>query len=102
VSHGSKDTAKDQLIRLVQSKGFGVRKSERAVKAVFDVMAEGLRRGEVVEIPGGTLSIAKNRRTRSEWKKLRKPDTTPFYKLMTMDARQAVIRFKPDPDFDEG
>jgi nucleoid DNA-binding protein len=90
------------LIRLVQSKGFGVRKSERAVKAVFDVMAEGLRRGEVVEIPGGRIWKADNRRTRREWKKLRKPDTTPFVQLMTMDPGRSVIRFTPDPDFDEG
>lgn len=58
MSRGRDGSDRDQLIRLIQSEGFGLRASDRAVRAVFATMARALRRGEVVEIPGGRCILS--------------------------------------------
>ena len=52
-NHSTK--GKSGLIRELMAKGLSVREAEKAVNAVFDVMARGVGRGETVEIPGGTI-----------------------------------------------
>jgi nucleoid DNA-binding protein len=46
---------KTKLVQEVIAKGFSVRKARKAVTAVFDRIRRAVLRGEVVEIPGGTL-----------------------------------------------
>ena len=52
-NHSTK--GKSGLIRQLIAKGMSVRESTKAVNAVFDCMTRAVRRGEVVEIPGGTI-----------------------------------------------
>jgi nucleoid DNA-binding protein len=48
---------KSGLIRELMAKGLSVREAEKAVNAVFEVMTRAVKRGETVEIPGGTTWI---------------------------------------------
>ena len=52
-NHSTK--GKSGLIRELIAKGLSVRQAEKAVNAVFDCMSRAVRRGETVEIPGGTI-----------------------------------------------
>ena len=52
-NHSTK--GKGWLVSQLIEKGMSVRKARKAVEAVFGCMARAVRRGEVVEIPGGTI-----------------------------------------------
>ena len=55
---GSK-AGKSALIKmLMQEHGFSKRQSEKAVNAVFDLMARALRSGDEVELPIGWIQTA--------------------------------------------
>jgi hypothetical protein len=52
-NHSTK--GKSGLIRELIAKGLSIHQPEKAVNAVFDCMTRAVRRGETVEIPGGTI-----------------------------------------------
>jgi nucleoid DNA-binding protein len=45
------------LIRELVDKGYSLRKAAKLVNAVFDTMTDALKRGEQVEIPGGSIQV---------------------------------------------
>jgi hypothetical protein len=70
-----------------------------ALKAVFSTMTRALWRGEVVEIPGGHIVKAENKRMRREFHRSRNPDTTIKYRFVIMDARPIRIKFIRNRNF---
>ena len=96
MSHGYGNSDRDKLLRLIQSKGFGVRASERALKAVLDTMKRGLCRGEMVEIPGGRIVKAKNNRTRTELHRFRNRHCKKFSVVVEYGVQPIRIKFIPD------
>ena len=56
---------RDRTIRCLKEKGFSWPKAERGFRAVFEVMAGAIRRGDLVDLPGiGTIkSVLRNRRS---------------------------------------
>jgi nucleoid DNA-binding protein len=77
---------RDRIIRhLHYEKGFSWPKAERGFRAVFDVIAQALRSGDVVELPG--IGIVKSVRCKEpvqrRWK--------PLYNVHTRKSRYRVV-----------
>jgi nucleoid DNA-binding protein len=90
---------KTDLIRELIEKGFSHRKARKAVNGVFYCMARALRRGDVVDIPGGAINTT-SRADAGRWKlqRFRNIQTDkPFFKSVKRPKR--IIRFKPDKNF---
>lgn len=94
------DTGKGRLIRDLMAKGFSVRRSTKAVNAVFDCMRQALARGETVEAPGGLLrtQIRNGKRHWEILKKRRNVNTGKIFKtrIVALPGRRRVIKFEPD------
>jgi nucleoid DNA-binding protein len=93
---------KGGLIQELIDHGIGVRRARKAVNAVFDCMTQGVRRGEVVEIPGGTIRATTRqgkRRQRFQW--LRNVNTgEDRLKIVSYPGRRRVVKFRPDEGLD--
>jgi nucleoid DNA-binding protein len=91
---------RDKLIRMVMAKGYSLRKSQKIVDAVFDTMARAVRRGEIVEIPGGEIQTARNRPVLGKWQRMRNPKGEVFFRLTTRYKQRKRIIFRPDETID--
>jgi nucleoid DNA-binding protein len=89
---------KSGLIRAVMAKGFSVRQAIKAVNAVFDRMTLAVRRGEVVEIPGGTIQARlRQGKPRQRFQKLFNVQTGESrHKFVRFPGQRRVVRFRPD------
>ena len=89
---------KSGLIRDVMAKGFSVRRSEKAVNAVFDCMRQALARDETVEVPGGSLRVQLwNGRASHRFQNFRHmKNGLRFFRRVGYPGRRRVIRFDPD------
>ena len=94
-NHSTK--GKSGLIRELISKGLSVREAEKAVNAVFDVMARAVKRGETVEIPGGTIQAkimnGEPRRASQRFRDVRTGEIA--VKVITYRGRRRVVKFRP-------
>jgi nucleoid DNA-binding protein len=91
-------SGKSGLIRMLMAeKGLSKRRAEKAVNAVFARMTAALRRGELVDIPGGTIVSARpTGKPRREWKRLKNVHTGKTqYRIVKYGGRRR-IRFHPD------
>ena len=93
---------KSKLIRELMDKGLSVRKAEKAVNAVFDCMAKAVRRGETVEIPGGTIQAKiRNNQPRRQWTRLRNVRTGKIAsRIINYPGPRRMVRFEPDHTLD--
>jgi len=83
---------------LMQEHGVSKRQAEKAVNAVFSCMARALQRGEVVELPVGTIeavALPAGRKTQTVQKFENIQNGKTFSRLVR--ARRRIIRFKPNP-----
>lgn len=96
------NTGRARLVRELMAKGLSVRKAEKAVNAVFERMTRALRRGEIVEIPGGWIQVKwYGGKPRREWHGFRNANTGKLgYRIVTYRGRRRVVKFKPDPKLD--
>jgi len=78
-------------------KGFSVRKARKAVNGFFDVLAKQLRQGRSVKVPGGTLQVIPQNRTRRQTlQRLTNIRTgRTEQRLIAYGQRRRVIKFKP-------
>ena len=99
-NHSTK--GKSGLIRELMAKGLSVRRAEKAVNAVFEVMTRGVERGETVEIPGGTIQAKiMNGQPRRAKQRFRNVRTGEIYsKVVTYPGRRRVVKFRPDESLD--
>jgi nucleoid DNA-binding protein len=93
---------KSALIREVVKKGFSVRRAERGVNAVFDVITRALWRGESVETPLGTLTVRRRKdQRRQELHTFRDIQTKKTsYKLVRYPGPHRTVKLKADEDVD--
>ena len=93
------DSFRDQIIRyLHEEKGISGRKAERGFRAVFDRIAETVRSGEPVELPGlGILkSVRRKGPAQRRWKPVHDIHTGKKRYLVVPDFRRPrQIIFKP-------
>jgi nucleoid DNA-binding protein len=99
-NHSTK--GKSGLILELIAKGLSVRKAEKAVNAVFDCMSWAVRRGETVEIPGGTIQAkimnGKPRRASQRFRDVRTGKIA--VKVVHYPGRRRVVKFRPDERLD--
>ena len=98
-----KTVSKKDFVQIVQEKGIAARKAKKAVNAVFQVMADGLRRGELVEIPGGVLrTVVKNLKRRSSSRMIHNVNKNrKEYRIIEYPGgRRRVIQFLRDRSID--
>jgi nucleoid DNA-binding protein len=90
------------LIEALVAKGFSVRKARKAVNGVIAVMISGLRRGETVDIPGGTIQKAwRKGKGRQRLTTFRNAQTKKIDHALVGFFRQHVrVKFTPDPTLD--
>jgi hypothetical protein len=63
-------------------------------------MARALRRGEEVEIPGGTLqAVSQKKPVIRKWQKARNANGQVSFRIHKFNRRRTVIQFRPDPKF---
>ena len=93
---------KSKLIRELMEKGFSVRKSEKAVNAVFGCMTQALWTGEVVEIPGGSIvKTIRKGKPRQKLQKFRNVNTGKVrYKTVRLPGTHMSVKFRPDVTLD--
>jgi nucleoid DNA-binding protein len=93
---------KSRLIRELLAKGLSVRRAEKAVNVVFDIMAKAVRRGELVEIPGGSMQAkTMNGKARSRMQRFRNVQTDEInFRIVRYPGRRRVVRFRPDETLD--
>jgi nucleoid DNA-binding protein len=95
------DSFRDQIIRyLHDEKGFSWPKAERGFRRVLDVIAENIRCGEVVELPGlGTIkSVLSTKPQPRYWKPLWNVHTGKAqYRVVPRQRRPRRITFKAHP-----
>ena len=93
---------KSGLIRDVIRKGFSVRRAIKGVNAVFDCMARAVRRGEVVQIPVGTIRprAQKGKPVRRLQKLYNLQTGTSRWKLAKFPGKRRVVNFRPDLNLD--
>lgn len=87
-----------RLVDLIESKGFSRRKADRAVAAVFRCMSRAIRRGELVEVPGGILQAVTAPPVRRQWKRYKAFGKVSF-RVVVYHKRKRRIKFTPDPNF---
>jgi nucleoid DNA-binding protein len=89
---------KSGLIRELIAKGLNVRQAEKAVNAVFEVMTRAVKRGEMVEIPGGTIQAkimnGEPRRASQRFRDVRTGEIA--VKVINYRGRRRVVKFRPD------
>jgi len=93
------NTGKSALIKmLMKEHGFSKRKSEKAVKAVFDCMARALRRGEEVELPIGWIRTASPpaKRKKQKWQRFKNIQTRAIFRRIVR-LPDKIIRFRANP-----
>ena len=97
-----KKGGKSVIVQDVMARGFTARKAEKALKAVIDCMTFGLRRGEPVEIPGGTIQARVRKGTpRREFQKFRNIETGGIsHRIVQYPGRRRVVKFIPDLNLD--
>ena len=99
-NHSTK--GKSGLIRELIAKGLSVRQAEKAVNAVFEVMTRAVKRGETVEIPGGTIQAkimnGEPRRASQRFRDVRTREIT--VKVINYRGRRRVVKFRPDESLD--
>jgi nucleoid DNA-binding protein len=96
------NTGRARLVRELMAKGLSMRKAEKAVNAVFERMTWALRRGEIVEIPGGWIQLKwYGGKPRREWHGFRNVNTGKLgHTIVTYRGRRRVVKFKPDLKLD--
>jgi nucleoid DNA-binding protein len=78
------------------------RKARRVLKAVLDAWRKAIRRGEVVEIPGGEVkAMFQDDSSPQRLARLRQGNKPPKYILRPRVGRRRVIMFRPTIDFGE-
>jgi nucleoid DNA-binding protein len=99
-NHSTK--GKSGLIRDLMDKGFSVRRATKAVNAVFDSITRAVWRGEIVEIPGGTIQARSRKGTqRPRILSLRDVQTgRNRLKLAKFPGQRRVVKFRPDLNLD--
>ena len=99
-NHSTK--GKSGLIRELIAKGLSVRQAEKAVNAVFEVMTRAVKRGETVEIPGGTIQAkimnGEPRRASQRFRDVRTREIA--VKVINYRGRRRVVKFRPDESLD--
>ena len=99
-NHSTK--GKSGLIRELIAKGLSVRQAEKAVNAVFEVMTRAVKRGETVEIPGGSIQAkimnGESRRASQRFRDVRTREIT--VKVINYRGRRRVVKFRPDESLD--
>ena len=99
-NHSTK--GKSGLIRELIANSLSVRHAEKAVNAVFDCMSRAARRGETVEIPGGTIRAkimnGNPRRVSQRFRDVRTREIT--VKVINYRGRRRVVKFRPDESLD--
>jgi nucleoid DNA-binding protein len=99
-NHSTK--GKSGLIRELIAKGLSVRQAEKAVNAVFEVMTRAVKRGETVEIPGGTIQgkimNGSPRRASQRFRDIRTRKIA--VKVINYRGRRRVVKFRPDESLD--
>jgi nucleoid DNA-binding protein len=93
---------KSKLIRELMAKGFSVRKAEKAVNAIFSLMGRAVYRGEIVEIPGGTIQPwGREGKPHGHWHRFRNIATGKIqFRYVKYPGERRVIKFKPDLSLD--
>jgi nucleoid DNA-binding protein len=99
-NHSTK--GKSGLIRELMATGLSVRQAEKAVNAVFEVMVRAVKRGETVEIPGGTIRARiMNGKPRQAEQRFRNVQTGKIdFRVANYPGRRRVVKFKPDESLD--
>lgn len=93
-------TDRDRIIREIMAKsGFGEKKSEKAFKAVFDMMKKSLRRGEEVELPMGTLVVRKSKPRKQALQKVKRINGPVVYIIRTFNRRKRHVAMVPRKGF---
>ena len=89
---------KTGIIRALMARGYTRRPMERAVREVFEAMKRALARGELVEIPGGTLEARRERHRKSGF--ISTFDVVEQKRVRRIHdfRRKRILRFKPDPE----
>lgn len=99
-NHSTK--GKSGLIRELIAKGLSVRQAEKAVNAVFEVMTRAVKRGETVEIPGGTIQAkimnGNPRRASQRFRDVRTGEI--IVKIVNYRGRRRVVKFRPEESLD--
>ena len=98
------DSFRDQIIRcLHDEKGFSWPKAEDGFRRVWEVMAEAIRSGDVVELPGmGTVkSVVRKGPAQRRWRLLHNVATgEQTYRVVPDFRLPRQIRFTPYPGLD--
>jgi len=96
------DTGRSGLIRALLAKGYSFRRAAKLVNAVFDTMVQGLRRGERVEIPGGSIQVAERKaKPRLELHhKFEDLRTGPAFRAVKYRGKRKIVKFRPDEALD--
>jgi len=93
---------KSGLIRELIANGLSVRHAEKTVNAVFDCMTRAVRRGETVEIPGGTIQAkimnGNPRQVAQRFRGVRTGEIT--VKIVNYRGRRRVVKFRADESLD--
>jgi nucleoid DNA-binding protein len=93
---------KSRLIRELRAKGLSVRKATKAVNAVFNLMAGAVKRGEIVDIPGGTIKAnTRNGKPRATMQQFRNIQTDEIdRRIVRYPGQRRVVKFRPDETLD--
>ena len=98
------NTGRTALIRAVRERNndLSFRQAEKVVNVVFKVMTQALKRGEVVDIPGGRLALRMRKgKKRAEVHRFRQVGTRyAMDKLVYYKGSRKVIKFLPDESLD--
>jgi nucleoid DNA-binding protein len=94
----NKKGGKSRIVKDIMAMGFTARKSEKALNAVIAHMKLGLRRGEPVEVPGGTLqSKIRRGKPRREAQRFGNVNTRKTRsQIIHYSGRRRVVKFTPD------
>src|SRR3954449_7121676 len=86
----------------MEKEGLTARKAAKAVNVVFDQMIGALRRGETVEIPGGSIRVNTTKgKRRLKYQKFRDVHTRKnVSKFIWYPGSRRVVTFTPDLELD--
>ena len=95
-------TGRSGLVRELMEKGMSVRKAEKAVNAVFAVMARSIRRGEEVETPLGMFLVkGQEGERRQEIHAFRNVNTGQNdLAFVVYRGRRRVVKLQPNENLD--
>jgi nucleoid DNA-binding protein len=97
-----KKGGKNAIVKDLMAKGLTARKAEKAVNAVFAQMTLSLQRGEIVEIPGGSIQAKPRKgKSRIEFHKFSNIQSKKrMHPLTRYPGGHRVVKFTPDLELD--